>query len=63
MARQVQHGTAVPEVENEEVLEFIVGFPCTQFSCHGNLRRGTHLDRAAVRCSVCEHLYYVLASD
>ena len=63
MPEQVQQGASVPEVETEEILEFIVGFPCSQFACHGNIQCDTHRDRPAVSCSVCEHLYYMLSED
>lgn len=60
MASQARRAKEGREVEDEETLEFIAGFPCTQFSCHGTLLKGRHHGRTAITCSVCEHVYYVL---
>ncbi|MFB6160632.1 MAG: hypothetical protein ABEJ61_05575 [Haloferacaceae archaeon] len=61
MAQKLQSSADVPTVDDEAHLEFIDGFPCTHFFCHGVLEKGTHGGRPAVACSTCDRVYYVLA--
>lgn len=50
----------VREIDDEDMIQFIVGFPCTHFHCMGILDEGRHMGRDAVICSACEYVYYVL---
>lgn len=47
-------------VENEDILEFITGFPCTFFHCNGTLIEGEHCGTSVAVCSVYEHVYYAV---
>jgi hypothetical protein len=58
--RKAEHGR---QVDDERHLDFIAGFPCTQFACTGDLAKRRHAGRPAVVCQVCEHVHYVLAED
>lgn len=53
----------VKEVEDESHLDFIAGFPCTNYRCQGRLSKDGYGGHTAIRCSICEHVYYVLADS
>jgi hypothetical protein len=45
-------------VESEANLEFIAGFPCTNYRCQGTLQRGVHGPRDVILCSSCGDVLY-----
>lgn len=45
-------------VESEANLEFIAGFPCTNYRCQGTLQRGEHSSRDVILCSSCGDVLY-----
>lgn len=63
MPEQVQKDEHVREVDDERHLDFIAGFPCTQFTCTGDLTVDQYAGRPSIVCQVCEHVYYVLVDD
>lgn len=61
MVTQAVAGDRVREIDEESLLEFIAGFPCTQFGCYRALRKQRHNGRWAIVCPGCGSVYYVLA--
>lgn len=51
----------IPKIEDESNLDFITGFPCNHYRCHGTLTEGGYAGQTAIVCSVCEDVYYLLA--
>jgi len=61
MSGLVHETEQVRAVEEEGVLEFIAGFPCTRFGCHRKLEKDSHRGRIAIVCPGCDHVHYTLA--
>lgn len=47
-------------IDDESNLDFIAGFPCSNYRCSGTLVRGEHDGAPAIVCSGCEDIFYVL---
>lgn len=59
MASKIRQDGRVPAGDDEELLDFMAGFPCTHVRCPGTLTEGDHPGGPAIICSVCERVYYI----
>lgn len=63
MRSEIRESRSWLYVENESNLDFIAGFPCTNYRCNGTLQKTEHETQIAIICSGCEDIFYMLGED
>lgn len=63
MKYKQREGPRYLSVQSEADLDFISGFPCTRFQCHGTLQKDGYEGNMAIVCASCEEVFYVLHSE
>lgn len=50
-------------VKQEADIDFISGFPCTNYQCTGTLQKDDYEGQMAIVCGGCEDVFYVLDAE